>query len=222
MSTGTVPKNKNLQKLIIEDYFQTTFGSHLKNEKAPFCFMDILRVAVEHAHGDVRRAKKTLLECNLNQLQISETEKILRHINENYKKNILIKTDIYVKKLCTVIPESSCIQSNKTTQKNVAKAISLLHSEKSSFPIQPMEKKVVTCFRDAMNAVYKNENVSYYFTKLCAEIKFTEAQAIEMGEIWEWIYKLPNKELAFTDEIRTECMKKICEILNFQYCSWYV
>jgi hypothetical protein len=70
-----------------------------------------------------------------------------------------------------------------------------------------------------MNAVYKNENVSSYFTKLCAEIEFTEAQAIEISEIWGWIYKLPNKELAFTDKIRAECMKKICEILNFQYCS---
>jgi hypothetical protein len=73
-----------------------------------------------------------------------------------------------------------------------------------------------------MNAVYKNENISHYFTKLCAEIDFNEVQAIQMTEIWEWIYKLPNKNLALTDKIRSECMKKICEILDFQYCSWYV
>jgi hypothetical protein len=217
MSIGIAPKNKGLQKLILDDYFQTTFGGNLKNKETSSCFVDILKTVVEHAHGDVPGAKKTLLECNFTQLQVSEAEKVLTRINENYEKNILVKIDVYIKKLRAIILESGFVRLNNT-QKSAVKAIPLLSIEKPS-SMKVMTKELVDCFNDSMSAVYEHTNVSGYFTTLCSKIEFTNKQAVAMNDVWEFIYKLPTK--SFEKEARIECMKRICRILNFQYCSWY-
>jgi hypothetical protein len=199
----------NGPRTFIEDYSKNSlskeFSNKLQNINNTSQAMSIVELAVDHAHGNVKKAVETLLQkYKMNAEQQSNVCTILTEINKNYQNKILRKIDFYATALRRALKEA-IVLPNASQHKPLSKV--------TNAPSTQLDQRVVISWiKNLVEAVYNNDDFPLFYG-----IKPTNQQIEYLHVILKEIDMLATDNVPLDEEMKAEFVEKICHILNIPY-----